>query len=88
MEENAGKLPEQLLFTINEVAKILNVHQQTLRNWEKKKVISPRRVGRSRIFMAKDIEICKKVKEYSGKGVSLRGIKELLSKLNREDVHA
>jgi len=69
------------LFTINEVAAMLSVHQQTLRNWERKKLIVPLRVGTRRIYTAKHIELCKKIKEYSGKGVPLKGIKELLNKI-------
>src|SRR5271157_4912013 len=69
------------LFTINDVAKLLNVHQQTLRNWEKKNLVKPLRVGRTRVYAPQHIELCKKIKEYSGKGISLRGVKELLSKI-------
>lgn len=66
------------LYTINEVAVLLNVHQQTLRNWERKKLVSPVRVGTRRIYTGKHVECCTKIREYSGKGVSLKGIKELM----------
>jgi len=69
------------LFTINDVAKLLDVHQQTLRNWERKNLIKPLRVGKNRIYTPKHVEFCKKIKEYSGKGICLRGLKELLNKI-------
>jgi MerR family transcriptional regulator/heat shock protein HspR len=72
---------EKSLFTINDVAKILNVHQQTLRNWERKKVVVPLRAGTRRIYTAAHVELCKKIREFSGKGVSLKGIKEILNKI-------
>ncbi len=91
MEKNEGALVVEKeatkrkgdddLFTINDVAKLLNVHQQTLRNWEKKNLIKPMRVGRTRVYALQHIKLCKKIKEYSGKGISLRGVKELLSKI-------
>jgi DNA-binding transcriptional MerR regulator len=66
------------LFTINDVAKMLDVHQQTLRNWERKKVVMPLRAGTRRVYTKQHIELCKKVKEFSGKGVSLKGIIEIM----------
>lgn len=69
------------LFTINEVAALLNVHQQTLRNWERKKLLVPLRVGTRRVYTDEHVNFCKKIKEFSGKGVSLKGIKELLKNI-------
>ena len=68
----------QSLYTINEVAKLLNVHQQTLRNWERKKLVIPLRAGMRRVYNREHIELCKKIKEFSGKGVSLKGIGHIL----------
>ncbi len=65
-------------YSIGEVAAQLHVHQQTLRNWEKRGLIKPGRVGRTRAFSDVDVELCKKILQYSGRGISLKGIKELL----------
>jgi DNA-binding XRE family transcriptional regulator len=65
---------KQELLTINQVAQILGVHQQTLRNWERKKLLLPLRVGARRIYTAKHVELCRKIKEYSGKGISLDSV--------------
>ncbi len=82
LEENTPEDKDsRALFTINDVAKLLNVHQQTLRNWERKNLVKPLRVGRTRVYTPQHIELCKKIKEYSGKGICLRGIKELFSKI-------
>ena len=80
-EKKTGQEEKQELYTIKEVAEILNVHQQTLRNWERKKLVMPLRVGSRRIFTGKHIEICRKIRTYSGKGISLKGIRELLSRI-------
>ncbi len=72
---------EKSLFTINDVAKMLNVHQQTLRNWERKKVVVPLRAGTRRIYTPAHIELCRKIKEFSGKGVPLKGIKEIINNI-------
>jgi len=80
-EETTSDDKSDSLYTINNVATLLDVHQQTLRNWEKKKLIKPLRVGKNRIYTMRHIEICRKIKEYSGKGICLRGIKELLDKI-------
>ena len=69
------------LYTINDVALMLNVHQQTLRNWERKKVVVPLRAGTRRVYTKQHIELCKKIKEFSGKGVTLKGIKEIIKNI-------
>jgi DNA-binding transcriptional MerR regulator len=67
------------LYTINDVALMLNVHQQTLRNWERKKVVVPLRAGTRRVYTKQHLELCVKIKEFSGKGVPLKGIKEIMN---------
>lgn len=69
------------LYTINDVALMLNVHQQTLRNWERKKVVVPLRAGTRRVYTKQHLELCMKIKEFSGKGVPLKGIKEIINNI-------
>jgi MerR family transcriptional regulator/heat shock protein HspR len=66
------------MFSISEVAKLLHVHNQTLRNWEKYGLILPKRIGHVRVYSDADVQHCQEIKKYSGRGVHLRGIKELL----------
>lgn len=74
---------QEKVFKINQVAEILQVHQQTLRNWERHGLIKPLRTGRVRIYSDEDLLLCEKIKTLSGKGVSLRGIKEVITMTNR-----
>jgi len=72
---------EEKLYSIKEISILLDVHEQTLRNWERKNLIIPLRVGLRRIYTIEHLELCKKIKQFSGKGISLRGIKEILKNL-------
>ncbi len=57
---------DHVTFTINQVAKMLGVVPATIRNWEKKQLISVKRSASNyRIFTLDDIEMLKKIKEYS-----------------------
>lgn len=73
---------EEKLYSIKEISSLLNVHQQTLRNWERKKLIIPLRVGLRRIYTKDHLSLCKRIKQFSGKGIALKGIKEILKNLN------
>ena len=75
------------MYSIKEVAERLKVHQQTLRNWERCGLFVIQRVGinKTRVFSEKDVELCRKIQKYSGKGISLKGIRELLSMNNNGD---
>jgi MerR family transcriptional regulator/heat shock protein HspR len=75
--------PAQKIYTIHDAAEILGVHQQTLRNWDRKKLVTPLRAGNRRIYTEETIERCRKIKEFSGRGISLKGVKELLEKIER-----
>lgn len=69
---------ESELYKIDQVAKMLGIHQQTLRNWERKELVKPLRAGGARIYTAAHVVVCRKIKKYSGKGVPLCGIRELI----------
>lgn len=68
------------MFTIGQVSRLLKVHSQTLRNWERQGLIIPQRIGQSRIYSDEDIRQCKQIKRMSGHGVQLQIIKEALKK--------
>ncbi len=72
------------IYSIKEVAEKLMVHQQTLRNWERCGLFAIQRVGinKTRVFSEEDVALCHKIHKYSGRGISLKGIKELLSMNN------
>jgi len=56
--ENMNKSSESKLLSIGQVAKIFGIHQDTLRNWEKKGLITPLRVGtrEDRKYRPEDLE--------------------------------
>ena len=57
---------DNMTFTINQVAKILGVVPATIRNWEKSGLITTKRSASNyRIFTIDDIELLKKIREYS-----------------------
>lgn len=65
-------------FSINEAAELLSVHEQTLRNWERHSLIKPMRAGARRIYTKENLEVCERIKAFSGKGVPLKGIAEII----------
>jgi len=66
------------MYSITELARRLHVHNQTLRNWEKQGLILPKRIGKVRVYSEEDLRHCEEIKRYSGRGVNLKGIRELL----------
>jgi len=72
------KIRSDFMRSISEVAKLLHVHTQTLRNWEKKGLILPNRIGKVRVYSTFDIQRLQQIKKYSGRGIHSRGIRELL----------
>ncbi len=77
-----GNNNEEIVFNVSDVAKIVGVVPATVRNWEKAGLIQPKRKGNNyRVYTFSDIEILKKIKEYTDKkNMSLPLIKQLLSK--------
>ena len=76
------KEKDDITFTINQVAKIIGVVPATIRNWEKNELIRIKRSASNyRLFTSEDIEILKKIKEYSNdKHMGQHAIKMLLPK--------
>jgi MerR family transcriptional regulator/heat shock protein HspR len=70
-----------MILTIKEIANKLGVHEQTLRNWERLGLLTVSRIGgnRTRIYDDKDLILCKKIADFSDRGINLRGIKALLA---------
>jgi len=74
----------EAVFTIGEAAVKLDLHEQTLRNWERAGVIRLKRFGgnRARIFSGSDISHCRWIKRFAGRGISLKGLKTLIKMNN------
>lgn len=57
---------DEVLFNINQVAKILGVVPATIRNWEKSGLFTAKRKNNNyRVYSLDDIEILKKIRTYS-----------------------
>lgn len=76
------KQPEnQPYFPISVVAEMLNLHPQTIRNYERMGLIEPMRTsGNIRLFSWRNVEKLKKIQSYTSVGVNLAGV-EIIIKL-------
>jgi MerR family transcriptional regulator/heat shock protein HspR len=69
-----------MILSIREIASKLRVHEQTLRHWEKLGLLKVSRLGtnRTRVYNEKDLDLCRKIVNFSDQGINLQGIKALL----------
>ncbi|RLP84123.1 MerR family transcriptional regulator [Mycetocola lacteus] len=74
------------VFAIAMAAELAGMHPQTLRQYDRIGLVSPRRTaGKSRRYSMRDIAQLKTVSRLSNEGVSLEGIARLLSLENQVD---
>jgi MerR family transcriptional regulator, heat shock protein HspR len=68
-------------YTISIAAEIINVHQQTLRHYEREGLIRPQRgKGQIRYFSEEDIERLQQIREWvENLGVNLAGVEVMLN---------
>jgi len=70
---------ERALYIISVAAELAGVHPQTLRIYERKCLIEPKRTeGRSRRYSDRDIELLQHIQELTNEGVGLAGVKRVL----------
>ena len=73
-------------FVIGVVARLVNMHPQTLRYYEKLGLVQPSRTdGRIRLFSMQDVERLHKIQELQDEGVNPAGIKKILELSDRVD---
>jgi MerR family transcriptional regulator, heat shock protein HspR len=71
---------ERALYIISVAAELAGVHPQTLRIYERKGLIEPRRTeGRSRRYSDRDIALLQRIQELTTDGVSLAGVRRILA---------
>jgi MerR family transcriptional regulator/heat shock protein HspR len=69
----------QPLYTIGIVAKLLGVCAATLRIWEKKGLIRPKRLGRNRFYSPCDMDRLRQIKTLlQKKRINIEGVKSIL----------
>lgn len=70
---------EETLHLISVAAARAGAHPQTLRFYERRGLITPRRTpGGSRRYSERDIERLRRIQELTAEGVSLSGVRRLL----------
>ena len=70
---------ERALYIISVAAELAGVHPQTLRIYERKGLIEPKRTaGRSRRYSDRDIKLLQRIQELTNEGVGLAGVRRVL----------
>ncbi|ACQ81948.1 transcriptional regulator, MerR family [Beutenbergia cavernae DSM 12333] len=65
--------------TISAAARLAGMHPQTLRQYDRLGIVTPRRArGRGRRYSMRDVDVLLEVQRLSGEGVNLAGIKRIL----------
>jgi len=74
------------LYVISVVARMLEIHPQTLRLYERQGLVHPHRQGNIRMFSDADIERLRQILRMKDElGVNLAGIEVILNLLDRID---
>jgi MerR family transcriptional regulator/heat shock protein HspR len=76
-----GRIRERQRYTISVAAELVNVHQQTLRHYERLGLIEPKRgKGEIRYFSPNDIERVQQIRRLINElGVNLAGVEVILN---------
>jgi MerR family transcriptional regulator, heat shock protein HspR len=73
--ERKGANPDRAIYIISVAAEIADVHPQTLRIYERKGLLTPKRTqGNTRRYSERDIERLRKIQELTQEGVNLAGV--------------
>jgi MerR family transcriptional regulator/heat shock protein HspR len=66
-------------FVIGVVSRLVNMHPQTLRHYERLGLIRPSRTeGRVRLFSHEDVERLQRIQQLQDEGINPAGIKKVL----------
>jgi MerR family transcriptional regulator/heat shock protein HspR len=78
-QQPAGPPDDRAVFVISVAAELAGVHPQTLRIYERKGLVRPKRTSsNSRRYSARDIERLREIQELTGKGVNLAGVRRVM----------
>lgn len=78
-EEDAGAV-----YVISVAARLVGMHPQTLRNYERTGLLDPSRTeGGSRRFSDRDLELLRRIQQLTSEGHNLEGVRRILE-LERE----
>jgi MerR family transcriptional regulator/heat shock protein HspR len=75
---------DRAVFVISVAAELAGVHPQTLRIYERKGLLNPKRTAaNSRRYSERDIERLREIQELTAQGVNLAGVRRIME-LDRE----
>src|SRR6266542_679169 len=79
-QQSPGPPDARAVFVISVAAELVGVHPQTLRIYERKGLVRPKRSAssNSRRYSARDIERLREIQELTGKGVNLAGVRRVM----------
>lgn len=71
--------PNQPIYVISIAAELAGVHPQTLRVYERKGLLAPKRTsGNSRRYSERDIEVLRRIQELTNEGLNLAGVMKVM----------
>ena len=80
----SGPADDRAVFVISVAAELAGVHPQTLRIYERKGLVRPKRTtSNSRRYSARDIERLREIQELTGDGVNLAGVVRVMELAER-----
>ena len=80
----SGPADDRAVFVISVAAELAGVHPQTLRIYERKGLVRPKRTtSNSRRYSARDIERLSEIQELTGDGVNLAGVVRVIQLAER-----
>ncbi len=71
---------DQPLYMISVAAELAGVHPQTLRIYERKRLVRPQRsAGNTRLYSDEDIERLRLIQQLTNEGINLAGVERILT---------
>lgn len=76
---STGGPTTERVFMIGIAAELAGMHPQTLRVYERRGLITPRRTPRNtRVYSEADVRLLRRIQELSDEGLNLRGVERVL----------
>ena len=81
---------DEPLYTISIAARLVRpdkpdepIHPQTLRMYEKLGLVTPKRIGKNRLYSNRDIDRLRRIQGYTKLGINLAGVEMILNLMRR-----
>jgi len=77
--DDGGRTDERAVYIISVAAELAGVHPQTLRIYERKGLVRPKRTqGNTRRYSNSDIELLQQIQDLTQAGINLAGVKAII----------